>query len=227
MRFGYLAAKEEACADPGRVSDGSGDLGGRSYGAIQFSSAAGSVDAFVQWLAQSPDQYRSAMGSELAQFPVNSPEFIATWQQIGSYNNVLCSAFLEAQMEYGEQVYYQPAADNLQNKLGFDASQRSQALREVIYSRSVQYSAYYITELFEDAAKLAGKDLSGMTDEELITNTYQVLINDGEQAYQKDNGLWHSPDDWVNGNRDVCDGLLARFHRERDEALTLLAGGEI
>ncbi len=227
MKLGFLAAKYESCADPGRVSSGHGDLGGRSYGAIQLASNSGSVDAFIDWLKQSDNQYRLAIGIELSLFAVNTPEFVATWERIGDYNNVLCSPFLDAQMEYGAAVYYQAAADRLRDTLGFDASQRSDALQQVIYSRAVQYSAYWIKDLFEGAAQIAGKELADMSDEELIRNIYQVLINDGEKAYQKDGGMWTSPDDWVNGSRDVVDGLLNRFHRERDDALILLAGGEI
>ena len=227
MKLGYLAAKYESCADPGRVSNGHGDLGGRSYGAIQFASNSGSVDAFIEWLKQSANEYLQAIGEELALYAINSPEFIATWERIGDYNNVLCGPFLDAQMEYGAAVYYQAAADRLRDTLGFDASQRSEALQQVIYSRSVQYSAYWIKDLFEGAAQIAGKKLADMSDEELIRNIYQVLINDGEKTYQKNDGMWTSPDDWVNGSRDVVDGLLNRFHRERDDALILLAGGEI
>lgn len=227
MKLGFLAAKYESCADPGRVSDGEGDLGGQSYGAIQFASKSGSVDAFIDWLKQSDNQYRLAIGVELSLFAVNSPGFITTWKCIGDYNNVLCGPFLDAQMEYGAAVYYQPAADRLMDKLGFDASQRSEALQQVIYSRAVQYSAYWVNDLFEGAAQIVGKELAEMSDEEIIRGVYQVLINDGEKAYEKDNGMWTSPDDWLNGSRDVIDGLLNRFHRERDDALILLAGGEI
>jgi hypothetical protein len=227
MKLGFLAAKYESCADPGRVSSGHGDLGGISYGAIQFASKSGSVDAFIDWLKQSADEYRLVIGDELSLYAVNSHEFIATWERIGDYNNVLCGPFLDAQMEYGAAVYYRAAADRLLDTLGFDASQRSNALHQVIYSRAVQCSAFWIKDLFEDAAQIAGKALADMSDEELIRSVYQVLINDGEKAYQKDDGLWTSPDDWVNGSRDVIDGLLNRFHRERDDALILLAGGEI
>jgi len=227
MKLGYLAAKYESCANPGRVSSGHGDLGGISYGAIQFASNAGSVGAFVDWLKQSPDEYRSFIGNELSQFSVNTPEFIAMWERIGDYNNVLCGPFLDAQIEYGVAVYYQAAADRLLDTLGFDASQRSDALQQVIYSRAVHYGAYWIKDLFEGAAQIAGKVLPEMSDEELIRNIYQVLINDGEKAFQKDDGMWTSPDDWLNGSRDVIDGLLNRFHRELDDALILLAGGKI
>jgi hypothetical protein len=227
MKLGFLAAKYESCADPGRVSSGYGDLGGISYGAIQFSSNSGNVGAFIDWLKQSADEYRLAIGNELSLYAINSPEFIATWERIGDYNNVLCCPFLDAQMEYGAAVYYRAAADRLIDTLGFDASQRSDALQQVIYSRAVQYSAYWIKDLFEGAAQIVGKELADMSDEELIRDIYQVLINDGEKAYKKDNGMWTSPDDWLNGSRDVVDGLLNRFHRERDDALILLAGGEI
>ena len=227
MRFGYLAAKYESCADPGRVSDGEGDLGGRSYGAIQFASNAGSVDEFLTWLTRSVNRSRVIIGFELKQFPVNSPEFIEIWKRIGNYDNALSNEFLDAQMEYGESVYYCPAAKRLLETLDFDASQYSTAVREVIYSRSVQYSAFWIKDLFESAAQLSGKPLEAMSDEDIIVNVYQVLINDGEKALEGDNGFWHSPDDWVNGSRDVVDGLLNRFNNERNDALILLKGGAI
>ena len=50
-----LVMKYEAGGDPASVSSGSGDLGGRSYGSYQFSSSAGIVDDFVEWLCNYPE----------------------------------------------------------------------------------------------------------------------------------------------------------------------------
>lgn len=215
-RLGTLAAKYESNSDPGCVSGGEGDLGGRSYGAIQFSSNAGVVDEFVSWLLiNNPD-----IGDRLAQHAVNSEAFVAEWKQIAADDP---AGFLDLQLEYGLQVYYRPAVDILSAN-GVNVADRSEAVQQVTYSRAVQYGARWMPELFQAAASLGGFAgmLDAVSDSYLIIGIYNFLISDGEQAKDQGNGLWRSPFDWCNGSRDVIDGLLNRFRREKDDALAML-----
>ena len=48
--LGDLSSRYESSGDPGTVSSGYGDPGGKSYGLYQFSSNAGTLDEYIQWL---------------------------------------------------------------------------------------------------------------------------------------------------------------------------------
>ena len=48
--LGELSSQYESNGDPGCISDGYGDPGGKSYGTYQFSCNAGSLGQFVSWL---------------------------------------------------------------------------------------------------------------------------------------------------------------------------------
>src|SRR5262245_57825353 len=52
QQLGTLSRKYESNGNPGLVSSGRGDHGGRSYGAYQFSSKTGSARDFTNWLGQ-------------------------------------------------------------------------------------------------------------------------------------------------------------------------------
>jgi hypothetical protein len=48
--LGYLSGIGESNNDPGIISSGIGDIGGKSYGAFQFASSIGIPLDFVRWL---------------------------------------------------------------------------------------------------------------------------------------------------------------------------------
>ena len=48
--LGDLSAQYESNGNPGCISDGYGDPGGKSYGTYQFSSNAGSLNQFVNYI---------------------------------------------------------------------------------------------------------------------------------------------------------------------------------
>ena len=50
--LGDLSKKYESNGDPGTISSGYGDAGGKSYGMYQFSSTMGVVDNYVKWLRE-------------------------------------------------------------------------------------------------------------------------------------------------------------------------------
>jgi len=219
--LGDLSAKYESNGDPASVSSGDGDLGGRSYGCYQFASAMGIPQAFVAWAKEQTELFGDYGAALTESGEVNSDEFVEKWRELG---NVDPLGFAQLQHDYTKQVYYDAAVTTLKDNLAIDINSRSEALQQVLWSRAVQYSAGNMLELFNDACNSADQDIANISDQDLIYNIYEVLIQDGKQAYEKDNGLWHSPDDWLNGSRDVIDGLINRFTNEREEALSMLAG---
>ena len=220
-----LVLKYEAGGDPATVSSGSGDLGGMSYGTYQFSSAAGVVDSFVEWLCNYPEDCYANYGRVLkAAYPVNSANFVATWKNIGTVD---AGGFQKLQDEYAGDKYYNAAYWGLKNH-GYDMEKHTDAMRAVLFSRSVQYGPGNMYELYVEAVRRFGyPNLTYVDheafDEKMIENIYEFLIEECENAYQLANGNYHSPKDWANGSYTVVKvGLLNRFKNEKADALALL-----
>lgn len=219
MALGDLSKKYESNGNPARVSSGRGDLGGISYGCYQFASNQGIPQAFVEWARCQPEPLGNYGKVLLEAGPVNSQNFIDKWKELGIVDPF---GFASLQHEYTKCVYFDAGNQNLIDHLYLDVTTHSEALQQVLWSHAVHYSAYYMPELFQAALDLSGQDINAICDHDFIYYIYQYLINDGEQAYQLDNGTWHSPDDWFNGSRDVIDGLLSRCYNEREDALAML-----
>lgn len=219
-----LVLKYEASGDPGAVSTGSGDLGGRSYGIYQLSSTSGSVQAFLQWATAYPDAALANYAKVLSCYAINSPEFIAKWQEIAGIDPV---GFAKLQNEYAGDTYYNAAVYKLQ-AVNYNLEKHTSAMQAVLLSRAVQYGADNMPELYTNAAKRLGyPNLSYVDtanfDDQMIPSIYDFLIGECDNAYQLSNGLYHGPGDWANGSYDVVKiGLKNRFINEKDDALALL-----
>jgi hypothetical protein len=59
--LGLKASKYESDLNPGAISNTSGDYGGKSYGAWQFSSKTGSLNSFVNWLKEKDGEFYSKL----------------------------------------------------------------------------------------------------------------------------------------------------------------------
>lgn len=220
-----LILKYEAGGDPATVSSGSGDLGGRSYGIYQFSSAAGVVSDFIEWLCKYPEDCYANYGRVLkAAYPVNSNNFVATWINIGTVD---AGGFQRLQDEYAGDKYYNAAYWALKNH-GYDMEKHSEAMKAVLFSRAIQYGAGNMYELYTEAVRRLGyPNLSYVDDKafdrRMIENIYDFLADECRNAYELANGSYHSPKDWANGSYTVVKvGLFNRFKNEKQDALNLL-----
>lgn len=173
--LGSLSEKYEASGDPGRISSGEGDPGGKSYGAYQFASNYNIPKNFFTW-CQSAPVYRS-MGDRLAASywadgETYGASFDDTWRTIASEDP---SFFLQAQYAYTRKTYYDGAIAELKaNYPEFDISNYSIALRNVIYSRSVQIGVGSVPTLFGEALALLGGKFVNQPEAELIHAIYQA-----------------------------------------------------
>lgn len=141
--LGDLSAQYESNGDAGCISSGYGDPGGKSYGAYQFSSNAGTLGDFVQWYTYKyPGQT-----DNLINLPLCSWEFDQEWKSVAAYHYY---DFYSAQHEYIKEKFYKPACTYLANA-GFHVENHHPVMEDVIWSRAVQYGPGLIVEMFEDA----------------------------------------------------------------------------
>jgi len=217
-----VAKRYESSGDCGTVSDGYGDLGGISYGSYQLSSNAGSVQSFLNFAVDYPNDNLANYARVLSEYSINSQEFIDKWREIGAIDPV---GFGELQDAYAMERYYNPACGDLANNY-YDVGEKSLAIKACVFSRAIQYGSGNVVELFTEACRRMGYDnLSYVNDPHfdyhLIVNIYDFLIEECDNAYYS-NGLYHSPKDWCNGSYDVIGGLRNRFVHEKEDLLAML-----
>lgn len=239
--LGSLSEKYEASGDPGRISSGVGDPGGKSYGAYQFASNYHIPRNFFTW-CQSSAAYKS-IGDRLASAyaadgNTYAGNFDAMWSAIAADSRDL---FLQAQYAYTRKNYYDGAIAELKADYPeFEISNYSIALRNVIYSRSVQIGAGSVPTLFGEALDLLGGKFTNQPETELIHALYQAnslartpntnrpdgkteIIMTGPDAEKY--GIAGLTMDWFWGSSsDVQLGVYSRLHiNEPAKAQQMLA----
>lgn len=208
MELGDLSAKYESNGDPGTISSGEGDAGGVSYGAYQFASNAGVPQAFVNWLIEQGYSY----ANDLAQYEVGTDAFNESWSNIAQNDP---QGFLEMQRQYVQEQYYNPSAVKLE-AVYYNVANHSEAIRQVVWSASVQYGTGYIVELFQTACSNLGyANLSYVDsptfDADMIKAIYDIRASD----------------EWTAASPELRPGLRARFESECQDALNMLGQGMI
>jgi hypothetical protein len=182
IELGILSKKYESSGDPGAINhhDGPNDAG--SYGAYQFYSGAGVVQAFIEWMIGN-NTYND-MGKQFDGLTAATDEFNAKWEEIAKNNYDL---FLQAQYDYARIMYFDIAVVQLA-KISF--ASKSQTMQNVIWSCAVQYSPYKVPKLFNEAAQWIGYDECTKVDDErlLIAAIY----------------FMRSTDEWNKSIRRMC-----------------------
>ena len=219
-----LARKYESNGDPACVANNAGDLGGVSYGLYQFASNVGTVEPFVEWLKNYPDAALANYGKVLANYKVNSADFIKQWKELGTIDP---GNFGRLQDEYIKLKYYDAAAKKLAEKY-YNANKHTDAIKAVILSRAVQNGVSGCAKLA--CKKLGQPNLSyvddGWFDGDLIGAIYDYLIVECDLSKPDGKGIWRSPDNFCHGGKQIILALRSRFTRERADALALLSGGK-
>jgi hypothetical protein len=207
--LGDLSAHYESNGYAGAISDCPQDPGGKSYGTYQFSSNAGSLRAFVDWLKSSDYSY---MGETLDQYELCSADFDAAWVQLANTDG---DDFRIAQHDYIKYAYYDPAISYLANA-GWNIDNHNQVMQDVVWSRSVQYGPGNIVEMWEDAVHQMWNEADGENtgypnlsyidssrfDYDMITAIYLIVCSSVE---------WN--------NSALRDNLNDRFDSECHDAL--------
>jgi hypothetical protein len=176
--FGWLSAKYESDGDAGTISSGWGDPGGKSYGIYQLSSNAGSLEEYVDWLQENEYWF----GAELAKHELTSAEFDAAWRWLAYSDNG--HDFKESQDRYAMSIYYNPAVRYLRGA-GFNIENHHDIMKEVVFSRAIQYGPGQIVDMFTDAVHYLGwPDLSYVDaerfDYDMVMNIYLKVCSSWE-----------------------------------------------
>jgi hypothetical protein len=164
--LGKLSAKFESAKDgPGAI--GYDSTGGTSYGTYQIASKTGTMNRFLAFLDKNnpnlANQLRSAgdpnTGSKKGPFP-------DVWKKIASEDP---KGFDKLQHDFIQKTHYDPAARGLM-KLGFNINEQSDAMKDVLWSTSVQHGSDGAVKIFSKAIKELGVSASP---EKLISRIYQ------------------------------------------------------
>lgn len=147
--LGELSARCESNGDPGCISEGYGDPGGKSYGTYQLSSNAGSLQAYVAWLQNNGYWF----GAELAKYELTSAAFDAAWKWLAESGNR--NDFAQSQHDYIKDSYYDPAVAILAS-LNWHVEKHNEVMKDVIWSRAVQYGPGEISSMFTEACRSLG-----------------------------------------------------------------------
>lgn len=161
---------ESGKAGAAAVSSGKGDAGGASYGTYQLSSKTGTLSRFLA---------SSGYGDQFAGLAPGSAEFNAKWRQLAKSD----PNFGASQHDFIKSTHFDPAMAGLKGA-GLDLSGRGAAVQDALWSTSVQFGAGSAKRgngaigLITKA--LAGKDLSQMTDAQIVTaiQDYKIANND-------------------------------------------------
>ena len=203
MKIGELSEKyESGGAGIGTISSGWGDPGGKSYGTYQFSSNAGSLDEFVDWLQEKGYWF----GAELAKHPLTGAEFDAAWKWLANSDNA--KDFEEAQDKYVLEHYYDPAIAILR-RIGYNIENHHEVMKQVVFSRAIQYGIGNIEEMWMDALDYPGYPTMSYVDGAMIKAIYLGVCSSYE---------WNQ-----SASRQA---LLDRFQSECEDALALIPEGE-
>jgi hypothetical protein len=202
ISLGSLSAKYESNGKPGIIGNTSGDYGGKSYGAWQFSANMGSLQNFMKWLSRNnTDFYKQLVAAKKLDGGKFGSNFDKKWRMIARNNN---TKFLKLQHGYTKHSYYDNTVAQLKKTYRIDINTRSNALRNVLWSTAVQHGvtgAYNIFKKFNLAA----------SDESIINSIYNERL--------KVNTYFR------NCSASIKQSVKNRFINERRDALAMLKMG--
>lgn len=160
----YLETGHSNTGGAGSVSSGKGDHGGVSYGMYQLPSAQ--KPAPVKVFINQTKWRQMFEGLE-----PGSAAFSAKWREVAAAEP---EAFAEAQEAYNRKSDFNPLVNKLKG-LGIDTSQKCFGFQEMVYSLATQHGPSGGYAVVQEA--LAGKDVSKMSDVEIIDAVYATRSN--------------------------------------------------
>ncbi|WP_294345964.1 VCBS repeat-containing protein [uncultured Clostridium sp.] len=197
-KLGELSAKYESNGEPGTISTGYGDIGGKSYGAWQLASNMGSVDKFINFLKTNNAYYYNELSSaKQADGNKFGTNFDNTWRNIAKNDR---DGFLELQRKYIKMTYYDVSSNLLKN-YNFNIEEHSWALKNVLWSTAVQHGANGAVNIFRTVG--------------LDRNERDLIIAIYDERSKVDKYFYSS-------SKEVQEAVKKRFEREKNDALAML-----
>ncbi len=204
--LGALSRQYESGGDP--AARGRDNTGGFSYGLYQLASNKGSVGDFIKFLSDDSamSEFASALNSAGGEgaAKAGSEEFWNVWKEAAG-----TEGFNVAQHSFIKNKYYEPCARQLSGKgIVPGVDNRSKALRDVVWSVSVQHGVNGGINLFSNALQTV--DAEGRNDDqEVIEHLYRErrILN----KYFK------------SVSADMHTSLINRFNKEENDAKAILA----
>lgn len=211
--LGSLSAKHESNGNPGAI--GWDSTGGWSYGTYQIATTTTSpkeappFPSFIMYLTQvHPDLAKPlhAAGGHKAAHN-GTQQFRRAWVGLAKKR---VFAFTRAQHDFIKMTHYDVQSFFLKEVYALDVDQRSNALRNVVWSIAVQHGNRYAPRLFSAVldAQPKGTKAADWADADLIHLLYAERSR--VEIYFR------------NSNEKVKKGLKKRFVEEEKEALKML-----
>ncbi len=207
QRIGGLSERYESGGrGPGTVSSGAGDPGGVSYGTYQL---AGNMNRPQEFLANEGSRWAAEFGGARP----GTATFTATWREIAAREP---EAFGAAQHDYIQRTHYQVQADQVQTQTGVDVTGRSAALRDVVWSTSVQHGpeTQVIARAIANVRAQGVAPADGQTYDRALINA----IYDERGRRDASGGLAY----FTSASASVQASVANRFAEERRDALAML-----
>lgn len=165
-KLGSLSARFESGKD-GVAAIGYDRVGGTSYGKYQIASKPGSMDTFLQFLdGAAPDLSAKLRGAGPADTGGRKGGMPAAWREIAAAEP---ERFAALQEQFIHESHYTPALEAVR-EAGFNTDEFSPALKEVLWSTSVQHGPTGAARIFIRAAEQA--ETSHTREKELIRGVY-------------------------------------------------------
>lgn len=197
--LGAVSSKYESGGNPGAISSGHGDLGGKSYGLFQFASKTASLGAFLK---------DSGYWKEFKGMRPGSAAFDAKWKELAEND----PNFAAAQREQIKKTHYDPMMKGLAD-IGMDMAGRGKAVQEAIFSTATQYGPGSMdsdaggVSVFKEAFK--GKNVNEMSDEEIIQQLYDYKKSSVNSRFRSSSSA-------------VRSSVSKRFDLERRDLLSMV-----
>ena len=164
-RLGSLSARFESGKDIAAI--GYDRVGGTSYGKYQIASKPGSMDGFIQFLdKEAPDIAKELRAAGPANTGGRKGKMPEVWAQIAAREP---DRFANLQEGYIRDSHYEPALEAVR-AAGFNTDEFSPALKEGLWSTSVQHGPNSAAKIFIRAAEKA--DPAQIREKDLIKGVY-------------------------------------------------------
>lgn len=143
-----------------------------------------------------------AIYKRLASYSPGSAGFDGAWKSIA---NTDASKFDSLQHNFIKSSHYDPAVNKIKQSIGFDVSQYSPVLENVLWSTAVQHGSGGATNVFRNAGIR-----QGMSEAEIIRRVYaERAANNGAKYFSK-------------SSANIRKSVVNRFNNELQDALKML-----